>query len=87
MYLLELASDKKLNYISENIDIKSDKILNLIKKMHLIGDKFDLTNPKYSMLIINAINETTNDQLDNISSKLKEKSDQFFNKQIINGVN
>lgn len=87
LYLLELAGEKKLNYISENIDIKSDKIFNLIKKMHLIGAKFDLTNPKYSMLIINAINETTNDELDSISSKLKEKSDHFFNKYIKEGQN
>ncbi len=85
LYLLELAGEKKLNYISEKIDVKSDEIFNLIKKMHLIGAKFDLTNPKYSMLIINAINEPTNDELDNISSELKEKSDQFFNKYIKEG--
>ncbi|MGM0445781.1 MAG: TetR/AcrR family transcriptional regulator, partial [Bacillota bacterium] len=85
LYLLEIASNKKLNYISKKINLENDKIFDLIKKMHLAGAKFDLTNPKYSMLIINAINETTNEKLGNISSSLKEKSDQFFNKYIQEG--
>jgi AcrR family transcriptional regulator len=87
LYLLEVASDKKLNYISENVNTSKLKMFELIKEIHLIGAKFDLTNPKYSMLIINALNETTNEELNNINKKLKEKSDKFFDQYIVEGQN
>ena len=85
LYLLEIASNKKLNYISKHINSEKENIFELIKDIHLKGAKFDLTNPKYSMLIINAINETTNEDLDNINKQLKEKSDKFFDQHIVEG--
>jgi AcrR family transcriptional regulator len=83
LYLLEKASEKKLNFISKNTTKDKDDFFEMLKKMHLEGARFDLTHPKYSKLILNAMNESLIDELGDIGVELKQRSDQYFESYII----
>ncbi len=85
MYLLNTASEKKLNYIRDNISGEDKSFFEMIKEIHLVGAKFDLTHPKYSKMIINAMNENIIEGIGDISFQLKNKSDDFFENYIIKG--
>lgn len=78
LYLLDQASDKKLKFISKNTEANKEDFFELLKAMHLEGAKFDLTNPKYSKLLLNAMNESYIEKIGYIGIKLKKGSDQFF---------
>ncbi len=82
-YLLDEAGEKKLDYIKNNTKDSQKDFFEMIKAMHLEGAKFDLTNPRYSKLIINAMHESLPKELGNISVELKKRSDQFFEGYII----
>jgi len=83
LYLLDQAGEKKLNFISENISKTKKDFFVMLKTMHLEGARFDLTHPKYSKLILNAMNESLIDELGNIGVELKKRSDQYFEDYII----
>jgi AcrR family transcriptional regulator len=82
-YLLDEAGTKKLDYIKNNTKDSQKDFFEMIKDMHLKGAKFDLTHPRYSKLIINAMNESLPKKLGNINVELKKRSDQFFEDYII----
>ena len=84
LYLLDQASHKKLKFISEHTEETKEDFFAMLKAMHLEGARFDLTHPKYSKLIINAMNESASEKLGDIGSVLKKRSDQFFEDYIIN---
>ncbi len=84
LYLLDQASHKKLKFISEHTEETTEDFFAMLKAMHLEGARFDLTHPKYSKLIINAMNESASEKLGDIGTVLKKRSDQFFEDYIIN---
>jgi len=84
LYLLDQASHKKLKFISEQTEETKEDFFAMLKAMHLEGARFDLTHPKYSKLIINAMNESASEKLGDIGTVLKKRSDQFFEDYIIN---
>ncbi|ACL69134.1 TetR/AcrR family transcriptional regulator [Halothermothrix orenii] len=79
LYLVELASEKKFNYISDNIDFDTGKkdFFQLLKEMHLVGLKFDLTHLHYSNLILNAMRETSK-KIGNLADRLIRSSDNYM---------
>lgn len=83
LYLLDQAGEKKLDFISENISKTKEDFFVMLKAMHLEGARFDLTHPKYSKLIINAMNESLIDELGNVGIELKKRSDHYFEDYII----
>lgn len=82
MYLLNTASEKKFNYIRDNVSEEKKGFFEKLKDIHLAGAKFDLTNPKYSKLIDNAMNENFIEGIGDISFQLKNRSDEFFEEYI-----
>lgn len=78
LYLINLVSDEKLNHISKSIDPEEKDFFEMYKQINLIATQFDLSHINYSRLLYNAIRETNNDELGDISSQIMRRSDEFI---------
>lgn len=78
LFLLHLAAEKKLSFITRSLDPKETDFFKKYKQMLLIATKFDLGYPEYSRLIHHAGRETNTPELEGISSKLLQMSDQYM---------
>lgn len=78
LYLVDLASEAKLGYISNKIgEGDYTNFFQTLKQMHLTGLKFELNNPRLSRLLFNAASETS-EEISNISKEMFSRSDKYF---------
>ncbi|MEC9488249.1 MAG: TetR/AcrR family transcriptional regulator [Halanaerobium sp.] len=76
LYLLNIAAQKKFSFLRDNLRWGED-FFQTLKALHLTGLKFDLTNPRYSGLLVLAAAEDDQD-IQDFYGELIKQSDAFF---------
>ena len=77
-YLIDMAGEMKLNYLTAQQDtIEDQDFFGMYKQLLLIGSKFNLTYPYHSKMAINAMKET-NDELGDLANDIKKRADEYI---------
>ncbi len=76
-YLLELANQKKLEYVRPVLKSPPDNFREFYIKLYEANLNFDIDNPLWSKLLFNAGNEMFSDDLGNLKHQMKMKSLDF----------
>ncbi len=82
-YLLDLASERKFDYIREKLHDQEAEgstrdFFSLHRDLIRAGTEFDFSYPRYSAIVSRAMTETGTNELGNVAGELKDRSLNFL---------
>ena len=88
IYLLDVASKRKNEFIRESTSAlaESGSFYELLKAIVLAGAAFDIRNPHYRLLILNAMKEHQSPKLENLAKELRLRSTEFLRDFVRMGI-
>lgn len=79
LFLLEQAAEKKLRFITENLDSgEGEGFFSRYRQIILTGTYFDFTFPRYSLCIINAMHGPLPAGLEETASEMRKRSADYL---------
>jgi AcrR family transcriptional regulator len=72
LYLIDVATQKKLDYLNKNMDTSAEDFFSLYREMVFVSTKFNLSQPKCSRILYHAARESYNVDIGNLSARIRE---------------
>jgi AcrR family transcriptional regulator len=78
MYLIDFIANEKLEHISKVIAPSTDDFFELYKHMILTAARYELSHPRYTLVLYNAGRESSSEELGDIAVAIKQKSHAYL---------